>query len=102
MIIGDKLTLLDYYLVVDLVVDFVVVDLAVEFLGYRWGQIVNRRDVNFVERDSYEKCKLAKESLNLKRPEKRIQEGNMQKRKYMLFNTFLRNTILSTNLKHSA
>ena len=66
MTIVDKLSYLD--LVVDYVVDFVVF-LVVELLGYRWGQIVNRHDVSFVELDSYEIYRLVKVLLNLERPE---------------------------------
>ena len=68
MTIGDKLSFLDYcgdLVVVDYAVEFLVVEL----LGYRWGQIVNRRDVHYVVLDFYEIYTLVKVLLNLKRPE---------------------------------
>jgi hypothetical protein len=67
MTIGDKLSILDYC--GDLVVDYAVEFLVVELLGYRWGQIVNRRDVHYVVLDFYEIYILVKVLLNLKRPE---------------------------------
>lgn len=70
MIIVDIMSSLYYDLVVDLnVVVVVAVNLVVELLGYRWGQIVNRHDVHFVVLDFYEICTLARVLLNLKRPE---------------------------------
>jgi len=75
MTFDDKLSFLDYCgdLVVDYAVDFAVF-LVVELLGYRWGQIVNRRDVHYVVLDFYEICILVKVLLNLKRPEMYMQK----------------------------
>lgn len=71
MKVADKLYLSN--LVVDVVVAAVVELLLLLLLllsfGYRWGQIVNLHDVHYVVQDSCGRDKLAKESLNLKRPE---------------------------------
>lgn len=93
MIIGDTRSFLD--LVVDFLVVAVTVDLmlllavrfVVEFLGYRWGQIVNRHDVRYVVLDFYEICILAKVSLNLKRPEIGNRRKEMKTQRNELFNT---------------
>jgi hypothetical protein len=50
----------DKWLMSSPVVDVVVVVAAVVECGYRWGQIVNRRDVHFVVLDSCEICILVK------------------------------------------
>lgn len=78
MTIDDKL-FLDYCgdLVVDYAVDSVVF-LVVELLGYRWGQIVNRRDVHCVVLDFYEIYILVKVLLNLKRPEMYMQKKEIK------------------------